>query len=117
MSSSSVSDEELSMRGGSDCGGKMKAGRVGIETGCEGLTDRLTRWGKVGEIGDDCGVLRRRKEEIGILAMRSESAKVNFSGRLELVVVRPSAEDLCFTVRTGTEGHGEEDSALEGGCL
>ena len=48
--------------------GKIKVGRVGMDTGNVGLDDRL-RWGNVGEMGDDWGVLRRKKVEMGVFAM------------------------------------------------
>ena len=86
MGSSSVSDDRHGwMKGG--CG-KMKVGKVGIVTGSDGLEDRL-RCGNVGEMGDDWGVLRRRKVEIGVLAMRSGSNERVF-GRFGFV--RPAAE-------------------------
>lgn len=40
-----------------------------METGREGLDERLRRCGKVGEIGDDCGVFRRKNVEMGVFAM------------------------------------------------
>ena len=51
------------------CGGKQNVGRVGMETGREGLDERLRRCGKVGEIGDDWGVFRRKNVEMGVFAM------------------------------------------------
>ena len=68
--SSSVSEETLpeTMVAGC-CGGKQNVGRVGMETGREGLDERLRRCGKVGEIGDDWGVFRRKNVEMGVFAM------------------------------------------------
>lgn len=68
MTSSSVSEETLpETRVG--CKGKQNVGRVGMETGREGLDERLRRCGNVGDIGDDCGVFRRRNVEMGVFAM------------------------------------------------
>lgn len=45
-------------------------GSVGMETGNFGLVERFllfrARWAKVGEIGDDWGVRRRTKVDMGI---------------------------------------------------
>lgn len=81
ISSSSVS--ELQYRDVGEAG--KTCGRVGIQTGSDGLVDRLfLRWGKVGDVGDVDGVLRRTKVEMGIFAVRSVSDKVSFSGRREV---------------------------------
>ena len=111
MSSSSVSEEVFPT-----IMGKTNVGNFGMETGCDGLEDRLVRWGKVGEMGEDCGVLRRTKVEIGVLPNKSASTKANFSGRLEWVVVRPSAEERRPTVRCGNGGHGDDDNAYGRGA-
>lgn len=80
-------------------------------TGCDGLDDRL-RCGKVGEMGEDCGVRLRTKVEMGVLPNKSASTNDNFSGRRECVVVRPNAEDRRPMLRCGNGGHGDDDKAF-----
>lgn len=108
MTSSSVSDEtDPEMTEG--CGEKQNVGRVGMETGSEGLDERLRRWGKVGEMGDDCGVLRRRKVDMGVLATKSGSRE-SFSGRR--LEDRLRVDERRATVRIGDMDRGEVESAL-----
>lgn len=109
MASSSVSDETLPERT-EGCVGKQNVGSVGMETGREGLDERLRRCGKVGEMGDDCGVLRRRNVEMGVLATKSGS-RDSFSGRR--LVVRPRADERRATLRIGDMDRGEVDRALD----
>ena len=82
-----------------------------METGREGLDERLRRWGNVGEMGDDCGVLRRKKVEIGVLATKSESRE-SFSGRR--LVERLMVDERRPTLRNGDMDRGELDRALGG---
>ncbi len=104
--SSSVSEDRLGMI---VTGGKKNVGSVGMETGNEGLEERLKRCGKVGEIGEDWGVLRRRNVEIGVLATRSAS-NVSFAGRR--ADDEPNVEERCLpTIRCGDIERGEVDSA------
>jgi len=56
-------------------------------------------------MGDDCGVLRRTKVEMGVFAMKSGWARFNFSGRL--CDLRPRAEDRRPTDRDWEPGQGE----------
>lgn len=87
----------------------MKVGRVGIKTGAEGDDDRL-RWGKVGEMGDDCGVRLLTYVDMGVFAMKSPSLSDSFSGRLPLLPML-RAEDRRPTVRLERLGKGDEDNA------
>lgn len=80
ISSSSESDDAYRKAW---MGGKIM-GTVGIQTGSVGLEDRFRlRFGKVGDVGDACGVLRRTKDEMGMFAVRSVSDRVSFCGRRE----------------------------------
>lgn len=80
-----------------------------MDTGTERLDERRGRFGKVGEIGDDCGLRRRTKEEIGVLAMRSASRVSFFSTRR----LRPLVGGGCVSPRRGDEERGEVDSAYQ----
>lgn len=105
--SSSVSDNMAPAINGCDCGwGKKNVGSVGMVTGKEGLAERFDRVGNVGDMGDDCGVLRRRNVEMGILAIRSASND-RFFGRLA-PLLSPSAEERRPTLRGGEIRRGED---------
>lgn len=83
-------------------------GSVGMDTGTEGLVERrFGRLGKVGDMGEDCGLRRRTKVEMGVLAMRSAS-RVSFLSSLRL---RPLVDGACLRLRNGEEERGELDSA------
>jgi len=87
-----------------------------METGNEGLDERfLDSVGKVGDVGDVCGVLRRTNVEIGVWAGRSPSDSRNFSGRCT-ALLKLSAEAFRPATR-GDERRGEVESALFGRSL
>lgn len=108
MASSSVSDETHSKRT-DGCGGKQNVGSVGMETGREGLDGRLRRCGNVGEMGDDWGVLRRRKVDMGVLATKSGS-RDSFSGRR--LIDRLRVDERRATLRNGDMDRGEVERAF-----
>lgn len=104
--SSSVSDDCGAGSEGRD--GKQKVGRVGIDTGNDGLVERrFCRWGKVGEIGEDCGLLRRTNVEMGVFAIRSASNVSFFSVRRRRLLL----DDRVARPRSGDEERGEDESA------
>lgn len=111
--SSSVSEDPQTSSGAAAgragmCWGKQNVGRVGMETGSEGLLERRVRWWwNVGEMGDDCGLLRRRNVEMGVLAMRSASSDSFLSRRAlsDMLDVR------CAMPRNGDDGRGDDESA------
>ena len=105
--SSSASDDRNPAERVDGCG-KQNVGSVGSDTGRDGLDERLRCW-NVGEMGDDCGVLRRRKVEMGVFAMRSASS-VGFCPRFD-ALVSPTADERRPTGRGGDHSRGDEDPA------
>lgn len=59
-------------------------------------------------MGEDCGVLRRKNVDMGVLATKPGSS-VNFSGRRP--VDRLSVDDRRVTLRSGDIERGEDESA------
>lgn len=76
-------------------------------TSRDGAVARRWRAGNVGEIGEDCGLLRRTKVEIGVLAMRSASSVSFFSTRLLKVLF----DVRCTSPRRGNDEQGDDESA------
>lgn len=104
--SSSVSEDCVTTSEGRD--GKQNVGRVGMDTGSVGLVERrFGRLGKVGEMGEDCGLRRRTKLEIGVFAMRSAS-RVSFLSTRRL---SPLVDGGCVRPRNGEVERGEVESA------
>jgi len=89
-------------------------GRVGMETGCVGLEDRLRRRrGKVGDVGEVWGVLRRTKVEMGVFAESSVSERVSLCGRLELLFGAMD-DDLRLMIHVAGDRYGDVDRARDG---
>lgn len=98
MSSSSLSDDCVANEAGD-----RRVGSVGMVSGCEALVVRSRK--KVGDVGEFCGVLRRRYEEMGVYAIESVSDSMRLSGLRER---RPRKDALIGDRR------GEVERAYEG---
>lgn len=104
MSSSSTSESNEPYVGE---GGKTK-GKVGMVIGGAGLRLRLLRMANSGVVGDAEGVLRRTKEEMGVVAVKSPPERVSMSGRL---LAMRSAYVVC---RRGAVSDDESDDDRKG---